>query len=612
MRLVLDPVRIASVAFLCLVVMAQLTAGGMASGHGSSSAYSPEMLAESKLSSITPWKPRPVLGPQNTLVLLVEFSDVRFRSSITEVRSRVDLVDQWFRKSSYGKMFINYTIYEDVLTLPSAMSSYGAPKAGDERGDDPAKGETYIIDALNLIIAQQNLDLGEYKHIVLIHAGGDEAESGNPNDLWSHCDCVGPIADENPREEASWVLYDDSGNIIHAFWGISTFSEEEHWAIFVHEFTHSLGASDLYVYGSDGYSEGPGVGFWSNMATGAFLDPPIDIDGWNKYILGWIEATTVGSPQGEYTIYTLDSAQEPKALLVKINGNEDEYYFLHARRKAETDAALPSEGVIMFKINRWRERSLRGEELALLYDANPDTPAECSSYRGEGRELCETLDAPYNEKGKQYHFAFYDLSANLLLDDNGCWDESARIGFRAEPTGDDSFRIRLGATPDEVGITGTCATQETRIDTTQTTTVTGTPTCIIATAAFGSEMAPEVAYMRFVRDKLIGSTYVGRMLVDAFNAFYYSWSPLVARAMDASGILRAVFRVLLLPTVLAAHAAALSFTAIASTLGNVDVASVVAFMLAATTCVVAYVVLPTLIGLKTVRAIRKLRRDRLG
>jgi M6 family metalloprotease-like protein len=563
------------------------------------------MRTESKPSLVTPWKPRPVLGPQNALVLLIDFSDIRFRSSLGEVRSLVDVVDQWFRRSSYAKMYINYTIYEDALTLPGAMSSYGAPQAGNERGDDAARGQAFISDALDLLMSQTNLNLEHYEHIVLMHAGGDEAESGNPNDIWSHCDCVGPIADENPSQEASWVITDDSGAITHAFWGISTFSEDEHWAVFAHEFTHSLGVSDLYIYGTDGYSAGPGVGFWSNMATGAFLDPPADIDGWSKYILGWIDATTVDSPQGEYTIYTLDSAQEPKALLVKISGNEDEYYFLHARRKAGADAALPSEGVIVFKIDRLRERSLAGEELALLYDANPDTPPECSNYSGQGRELCEPLDAPYNMKGKQYQFSFYDLSANLLLNDDGCWDESTRIGFRVQPSADDAFRVTLGASPEEVGTTEACAAPVTPASTAETTITIAAPTCIIATAAFGSAIAPEVAYMRYVRDKLIGSTHLGRMLVDAFNAFYYSWSPPVARTVGSSSFLQAAFRVLLVPVVLAVHAAALSFVAVSGMAGSAEAAAVVAFVLAASMCIVAYVVLPFAVCLKFVQAVRR-------
>jgi M6 family metalloprotease-like protein len=611
MRPLPGTLRIVSVAFLCLIVMAQVTTGGLASSKSVSSNHVSEMRIRSKPSSVTPWKPRPVLGPQNTLVLLVDFSDVRFRSSLGQIRTLVNTVDQWFRKSSYGKMYINYTIYEEVLTLPSTMSSYGAPESGNERGDDSAKGQTYISDALDLATSQTNLNLASYKHVVLVHAGGDEAVSGDPNDIWSHCDCVGPIADENPSQEASWVITDDSGKITHAFWGISTFSEDEHWAIFAHEYTHSLGVTDLYVYGSDGYSAGPGVGFWSNMATGAFLDPPADIDGWNKYILGWIDVVTVDSPRGEYTIYTLDSAQDPKALLVKISGHEDEYYFLHARRKAGADAGLPSEGVIVFKINRLLERSLEGEELAYLYDANPDTPGDCSNYSGQGSELCQSLDAPYNEKGKQYQFSFYDLSESLLLNDDGCLDSDTGTGFRVQPVGDDGFRITLGASTDEIGTTEACSAPVTTTGPTQTrTTITiAGPSCVIATAAFGSVLAPQVAYMRYVRDKLIGSAPLGRILVDGFNAFYYSWSTQVAQIVGSNSFLRAAFRLLLVPVIAAVHAAALSFLAISGITGSADAGAIVAFVLAASICIVAYVVLPFAVGLKLIYAMRRSRRN---
>jgi hypothetical protein len=251
--------------------------------------------------------------------------------------------------------------------------------------------------------------------------------------------------------------------------------------------------------------------------------------------------------------------------------------------------------------------SLRGEELALLYDANPDTPPECSNYSGQGRELCEPLDAPYNEKGKQYHFSFYDLSANLLLNDDGCWDESTRIGFRVQPAADDAFRVTLGASPEEVGTTGACAAPATATSTSQTTIQITAPTCIIATAAFGSAMAPEVANMRYVRDKLIGSTRAGRTLVDVFNTFYYTWSPTVARAVARSSVLRAIFRVLLLPLAWTVHATGISFTAILGLTGNADLASVAAFFLAACISLASYVAVPTLAAMKLVVRLRTRR-----
>jgi M6 family metalloprotease-like protein len=592
--------RLAAVVILIIIFLSPILIGIAYAHNNRPSSLNPANLLQRSIpSAITPWKPRPVLGPQRTLILPVQFQDVRFRSSIADIRALVDHVDNWFRKSSYGRMYINYTIYEQVIKLPKTMSSYGAPAAGMQLGDDPSRADAYIVDTLNTIITKTNVDLSSYQHVVLMHAGGDEANTDNPNEIWSYCDCVGPIAEEDPRKEASWVLYDESGKITHAFWGISTFSEDEHWAVFVHEFSHSLGVSDLYVYGTDGYSEAPGIGFWSNMATGSVLDPPVDIDGWSKYILGWIEATTVESPQGEYTIHTLDSSNDPKALLVKINGSEDEYYFVHARQKVGTDAALPSEGVIVFKINRWRERSLSGEELAIIDDANPATPSECDSYSGMARELCWPLDAPYNT-GREYSFSYYDLSANLVLNDDGFWDGIAGIAFKVQPIDAGSFKIIFGASPEAVGITTTTGTK----------TDQGTRSCIIATAAFGSEMAPEVLYMRFVRDRMIGSTQIGGILVNAFNTFYYSWSPVVAELIAKSWAMRAIFRVLLVPLTWVVHGTGMLFTATANLTGSLELASLLSFLVAASASIVCYVLLPSLFFVRLARTISR-RRNRI-
>jgi hypothetical protein len=130
--------------------------------------------------------------------------------------------------------------------------------------------------------------------------------------------------------------------------------------------------------------------------------------------------------------------------------------------------------------------------------------------------------------------------------------------------------------------------------------------CIIATAAYGSEMAPEVAYMRYVRDNLIGSTPTGTALRDAFNVFYYSWSPPVAAAIAQSSDLQAIFRILLLPIVAIVHATAWVFT----TFGSADSASMVAFGVAAVLCVGTYIVLPVLairVAWKHIRLRQRLR-----
>jgi hypothetical protein len=131
------------------------------------------------------------------------------------------------------------------------------------------------------------------------------------------------------------------------------------------------------------------------------------------------------------------------------------------------------------------------------------------------------------------------------------------------------------------------------------------PGCVIATAAYGSSVAPEVVYMRHVRDGLIGSTPTGRMLVDAFNTFYYSWSPSLARIIAANEALRAAFRVLLLPLVATVHVAALVFTTAGIITGRPDFASTVAFLFAACITLTTYVAFPVLTVAELIKAIRR-------
>jgi len=52
--------------------------------------------------------------------------------------------------------------------------------------------------------------------------------------------------------------------------------------------------------------------------------------------------------------------------------------------------------------------------------------------------------------------------------------------------------------------------------------------CLIATAAFGSEMAPQVQFLRELRDNTVLQTQAGTTFMTGFNQFYYSFSPAVA------------------------------------------------------------------------------------
>ena len=145
-------------------------------------------------------------------------------------------------------------------------------------------------------------------------------------------------------------------------------------------------------------------------------------------------------------------------------------------------------------------------------------------------------------------------------------------------------------------VTGSIGTISKSVDVSVEITATPTPSptprpgCIVATAAYGSELAPEVVYMRHVRDNMIGSSQIGRTLVNGWNKFYYSWSPSIANFIAAHGPSQPVFRAFLLPLVGTIHLTASVYTVSASI--NAPFASVVAFLFAAISSITIYVLLP--------------------
>ena len=73
--------------------------------------------------------------------------------------------------------------------------------------------------------------------------------------------------------------------------------------------------------------------------------------------------------------------------------------------------------------------------------------------------------------------------------------------------------------------------------------------CLIATAAFGSEVAPQVQVLREFRDGFVMKTFAGENFMKTFNAFYYSWSPYVARAEYENPVLRDFIRITIYPLI---------------------------------------------------------------
>ena len=73
--------------------------------------------------------------------------------------------------------------------------------------------------------------------------------------------------------------------------------------------------------------------------------------------------------------------------------------------------------------------------------------------------------------------------------------------------------------------------------------------CLIATAAFGSELSPQVQLLREFRDGFVMKTFAGSQFMNLFNSFYYSWSPYVAKAEENNQLLRGAVKSMIYPLI---------------------------------------------------------------
>ena len=73
--------------------------------------------------------------------------------------------------------------------------------------------------------------------------------------------------------------------------------------------------------------------------------------------------------------------------------------------------------------------------------------------------------------------------------------------------------------------------------------------CLIATAAYGSELAPQVQQLRHVRDTILQTSDAGSSFMTSFNTVYYAFSPTVADFERENEFFRDIVRAYITPMI---------------------------------------------------------------
>ena len=73
--------------------------------------------------------------------------------------------------------------------------------------------------------------------------------------------------------------------------------------------------------------------------------------------------------------------------------------------------------------------------------------------------------------------------------------------------------------------------------------------CLIATATYGSELAPQVQFLREIRDNKVMSTTMGASFMTGFNQLYYSFSPTIADIERNNPVFKEIVKIGITPMI---------------------------------------------------------------
>jgi len=332
-----------------------------------------------------------VSGEQKALVILVEFQDVHHVKNIQNIQDvAVTQLNAYYSEVSYGHISITGTVFGWYM-LSHTMGYYGSDSK--QPGDDD-NVQRLPQDALAML--PSNVDVTEFKYLVIVQAGQDQANDQNnvkSDEIWSRCQCsVFPNYENGTPARFRGKTFNN----------YAILSEDDGVGVFAHEWGHMLGLPDLY----DASNEKSYVGFWSLMDSGndcCFNDAdttPSYIGGWGATILGWLNPT-VSDPNAPISALTLQPLESPQATAMIIPISQTRYYFVEERAKLGRDSNLPAAGILVYLAD---ESLDTGQGILRLID-----PMTGTTFPGQDR--VEDLNAA--TFGASDHF--YDSNNNVYL-----------------------------------------------------------------------------------------------------------------------------------------------------------------------------------------------------
>lgn len=294
----------------------------------------------------------PRLGSPKGLIILVEYSDVKFNLQ-DPMSYYEDMINgdnftqyygtgsalQYFKDQSGGKFAPEFDIYGPV-TLPNKQAYYG----GNDRYGDDANAHLMVTQAIDIL--DDDVDFSQYDtdkdglidNVYIFYAGQGEADYGGPNTVWPHSYDVRYTGIVKKVDGVTVAHYACSNE-----WGSKT---PDGIGTFVHEFSHVMGLPDLYhtaaaVYYTPCEFSVLDYGPYNNDGR-----TPPNYSAYELNAMGWYEPIML---DGAATV-SLESIPSGDFALIPT-AKTTEFFLLENRQLEGWDKYIPGHGMLIWHID---------------------------------------------------------------------------------------------------------------------------------------------------------------------------------------------------------------------------------------------------------------------
>lgn len=317
----------------------------------------------------------PLVGSPKSLVILVNFSNVKFTSptaneDFTRMLNQYNYSDNeatgsardYFRTSSFG-VFDPEFIVVGPYDLPETMAHYGQQ---DGNVQDKRPGNM-IVDACNA--ADNDIDFTDFDinkdgyidNVFVYYAGYNQAEGAGVNTIWPHRSVIlNDIKYDGVRVYDYACTSEFRANKGGVMCGIGTFC---------HEFGHVLSLPDLY---DTEYSGHKTLGKWDIMDQGSYNNngrTPPTYSAYERFYLGWLTPKQLKT--GVYNLEPLSISNTAYLVAVGEHNLEgktpeaSEFFMIENRRNEFEQDGVPANGMLVTHIDyskrNWRNNVVNND-----------------------------------------------------------------------------------------------------------------------------------------------------------------------------------------------------------------------------------------------------------